>query len=235
MNKNKLAATAAGVLVVLLAGGYWAYDYYAGNHVEVKDVISTASPAGTAGGSTPAPSGGAVAADQINGSWKVLPASEVYFSVTTSKETVNFVVTPVQGAWQLDTSAPAKSTAEGKVEVGKLSSGNGQRDSHVKSEEYLDTAKFPEATFTVKSFGELPKQWKEGEKLPLELPGTLKVKDKTKDVVFKSEAVYEQGKLKLQGSTVVTFDDFGMKNPHAVTLSTQNDLQVQLRLVLEKA
>ncbi|SDD18974.1 Polyisoprenoid-binding protein YceI [Paenibacillus sp. UNCCL117] len=231
MKTNKLVI-AAGSLVILLAGGYWAYDYYAGNHVEVKDVISSsaAAPGAGAAGS----SGQAVQAGSIDGLWKIAPASEVYFSVTTSKETVNFVVTPVQGSWQLNTSSPAKSTAEGKLALSTLSSGNGQRDNHVKSADYLNIAQYPEATFKAKSFGELPKEWKEGVKVPVDLTGTLQVKDKTKDVVFKSEAVYEQGQLKLQGATTVTFSDFGMKNPHTVTLDTQNELQVQLRLVLER-
>ncbi|WP_159881885.1 YceI family protein [Paenibacillus puerhi] len=225
MKTNKLAIT-AGVLFVLLAGGYWAYDYYAGNHVEIKDVIPASAGA--------AASGQSVEASSLNGSWKVLPNSEVYFSVTTSKETVNFVVAPAQGSWQLDTASPDKSSAEGKLALSTLDSGNGQRDNHVKGAQYLDVAQFPEATFSVKSFGDLPKEWKEGVKVPLELAGTLTVKDKPKDVVFKSEAVYEQGQIKLQGSTTVTFADFGMKNPHTVTLDTQNELQVQLRLVLEK-
>lgn len=35
----------SGVVVALLAGGYGAYDYYAGNHVEVKEVVSSGSAA----------------------------------------------------------------------------------------------------------------------------------------------------------------------------------------------
>ncbi|WP_372814129.1 YceI family protein [Paenibacillus sp.] len=227
---TKTVAFSAGVAVVLLAGAYGAYDYFAGNHIEVKEVIPASAPVGGA-----AATGQAIKAEQIDGKWSVLPASEVYFSVTTSKETVNFVVTPTQGSWELNAADASRTTAEGKIETSALQSGNPQRDNHIKSKDYFDTAQFPEAVFTAKSFDQLPQAWKEGEKVGFQMSGTLQVKDRKKDVTFRSEALYEQGQLRLEGSTVVTFADFGMKNPHTVALDTQNDIQVQLRLVLEKA
>ncbi|MNO05015.1 hypothetical protein D3C81_2262350 [compost metagenome] len=55
-----------------------------------------------------------------------------------------------------------------------------------------------------------------------------------KDVVFQSQAVYNEGKLMLSGTTKVTFSDFGLTNPHNVVLETENEFTVQLELILAK-
>lgn len=233
MNKWKLA-TIITVIVIVAGGGigYYAYDYYAGNHVEVKDVISASTPSGsTQGAASAAPP--AAAAD-VNGTWNIQSASEVYFSVTTSKETVNFSVKPVTGSWTLNTADPSQNKAEGVVELSGLSSGNGQRDSHIKGADYLQVEQHPKATFTVKSFENLPKEWKTGATESFKMTGTLTVRGIAKEVTFDTKAQLDGTQLKLEGQTVVTFDDYGMKNPHTVVLSAQNDVTVQLRLILSK-
>lgn len=228
MLKVKAAVIAAGLVVLAGGGAYAAYDYYAGNHVEVKEVISTTTTGGTAAGAA----GGAVAASAINGNWSIQPTSEVYFSVTTSKETVNFAVKSVKGSWQLNAADASQNKAEGTVDLNALDSGNGQRDNHIKGNDYLQVANHPQAVFTVKSFEQLPQEWKEGQAAPFKMTGTLSLRGMTKEVTFDSKAQYDQGQLKVEGSTVVTFADFGMKNPHTVGLETENNVTVQLRLVL---
>lgn len=234
MNKWKLA-TIITVIVIVAGGGigYYAYDYYAGNHVEVKDVIGTSNSAANGSPASGTPASAAAPAD-VNGTWSIQSASEVYFSVTTSKETVNFSVKPVTGSWTLNTAEPAQNKAEGAVDLTGLSSGNGQRDSHIKSNDYLMVDQHPKATFTVKSFENLPKEWSAGVTESFKMTGTLTVRGIAKEVTFDTKAQLDQGQLKLEGQTVVTFEDFGLKNPHTVVLSTQNDITVQLRLVLAK-
>jgi polyisoprenoid-binding protein YceI len=230
MKKWKLITTIAAALVVVGGGaGYTAYDYYAGNHVEVKDVISSPNPASTTSGAA-----AVVEAAKIDGTWNIQPASEVYFSVTTSKETVNFSVKSVTGSWQLNTADAAQNKAEGAVDLNVLSSGNSQRDNHIKAADYLNVEQNSKATFAVKSFDQLPKEWKDGDTVSFKMTGTLTIKGIDKEVTFDSKAQYDQGQLKLEGNTLVTFADFGMKNPHTVLLDTQNDVNVQLRLVLAK-
>lgn len=224
--KLKIAVIAAAVGLSAAVGAYAAYDYYAGNHVEVKDVISTDA--------TGAGAGQAVEASRINGTWSIQPDSEVYFSVTTSKETVNFAVKSVKGSWKLSTAEAAANSAEGKVDMAAISSGNSQRDNHIKGKDYLAADQFPEAVFTAKSFGNLPAEWKEGETVSFPIAGTMTVKGISKEVTFESKAQITGGQLKLEGSTVVTFEDFGMKNPHKVVLNTENNITVQLRLLLNR-
>ena len=229
---KKTVLFASGLAFVLLAGGYAAYDYYAGNHVEIERVI----PAGGQASSGQASSGGAaaVSAQSLNGTWKVAASSKAYFSVTTSKETVNFVSDQVAGQWDLNAADPAQSKGQGEVPIASISSGNGQRDGHIKGKDYLQADAFPKATFQVSSFEGLPKEWKEGAAVPFKMKGKLNVKGVDKEVTFESNALYEQGQLKLSGTTVVTFGDFGMKNPHTVVLEAENNVTVRLELVLSK-
>ncbi|WP_438449018.1 YceI family protein [Gorillibacterium sp. sgz5001074] len=225
--KGKWIALAAGIVLAASGGGYAAYDYYAGNHVEVKEVIAAQAVEGSAAGKP-------VEAAAVNGTWSIQSGSEVYFSVTTSKETVNFVGKSVTGSWKLNISDTGANAAEGKVEMTSVGSGNSQRDNHIKGKDYLAVEQFPEAVFTAKSFGNLPREWKEGETISVPISGTLTIKGLTKEVTFDSKVQMSGGQLKLEGSTVVTFMDFGMKNPHTVVLNTENDVKVQLRLLLGK-
>ena len=207
MNVRKVVLT-IGVLAVVAGGSYAAYDYYAGNHITIQQVIPTHA-------SAPSKSATAAEPAKLDGQWTIQPASKVYLSVTTSKETVNIEGASVKGSWTINTIDTSQMKAEGIVDTKVLQSGNPQEDNHVKGKDGLNVANFPEAQFTVKSFGNFPKDLKEGTKASFTMAGTLTIKDISKDVVFTSEALYNQGALNVEGSTVVTFADYGMKNPAA--------------------
>lgn len=225
--KLKLTALAVGAIVVI-GGAYYAYDYYAGNHVTIQEAI----PGNSA--SAQVSTAAAVDTGKLNGDWSIQPDSKVYFSVTTSKEKVNFEGSTVTGKWALNTADLAKMKAEAVVGIDTMQSGNSQRDGHIKGQQYLNAQTFPEAKFTLKSIDNFPKEWKEGEKVSFDMLGTLTIKNITKDVIFKTDAVYNQDVINLGGSTSVTFDDFGMKNPHTVVLDTENNVTITLSLVMGK-
>ncbi|MFB9325580.1 YceI family protein [Paenibacillus aurantiacus] len=224
--KKKWVLAAGAAIVVLAGGGYITYDYFTGNQVEIKEVIGEAD-AATA-------SGAIVTGEQLNGDWTIADGSEVYISMTTSKETVNMTAGTVTGKWTIDTANAGQMTAEGTVDLEGLDSGNPMRDGHIKGDQYLNAAAHPQATFTAASIDGFPESWSEGVAVPLQLKGTLNVRGVDKEVVFDSQAVYDQGQVKLEGSTIVTFADFGMKNPHQVLVETENDVKVELQLLLDR-
>ncbi|MFD0587422.1 YceI family protein [Paenibacillus sp. GCM10027627] len=230
---NKRIWIAAAVGLVCLTGGYATYDYFTGNHVEIEEVIPAS------GGVQPEPSSASAAvsvqADQLNGSWSIGEPSHVYFTVKTSREEVNFSMDSVTGDWLFDLNNPNNMTGEGIVDLASLSSGNSQRDSHIASPDFLQTDAHPTATFKASSFELNTSEWKEGQVVPLSISGTMNVKGIDKEVVFDSQALYSENSLKLSGTTKVTFEDFGLTNPHKVVLSTENELTVRLELQLTKA
>lgn len=236
VRSRKVIGIAAFLLVLLFGGGYWIYDGLTGNHIKIESVL-TASPQAEEGAEAAVNSentGAAADTASIDGVWKVNTDSKVYFSVTTSKETVNYQINKVSGSWTVDTKDSAKNVAEGKVDLTSMDSGNSQRDNHVSGTELLDVAQFPEASFKAVSFGGLPSEWKEGTVFPLKIAGELTVKGITKSVTFAGNASYTEGGLKLEASTVVTFGDFGMKSPNTIVMDTENNLTVELRLIFVK-
>lgn len=242
MKKKQVVLIVAVLAVIVIgAGGYGLLNNYLGNNVAIESVMSPPAESGTdtsegtssVEGSTEAV---AVSADELNGVWNIASGSKVYWSVTTSKETVNFVNEAVTGSWNVDLSDASKMTGEGVLDMTALDSGNSQRDGHVKDrEDLLAVGQYPEATFKATAITTQATEFTEGATVPLTIEGTLTVKGIDKAVTFDSTAMYRDGQLLLSGTTKVTFADFGMTSPHTVVLETENDLSVQLELILSQA
>ncbi|NMI05559.1 YceI family protein [Paenibacillus sp. SZ31] len=238
MNKKAKAWLITGVAAVAVigGGGYYLTNSYLGNNVEIEQVL----PASTATSTTAVDSTGAVvanetaAAEQLNGDWSISEGSKVYFSVTTSQETVNFVDEQVTGNWTINVDDATQMKAEGQIEMDGIDSGNGQRDGHVKQADFFDIATYPQATFTATSFEGVPTEWPVGQTVDIKMNGTITVRGVEKEVTFDAKAAYENNEVLLSATSMVTFEDFGMENPHSVVLSTENDIQVQLELKLSK-
>lgn len=238
MNKKAKAWLITGVAAVAVigGGGYYLTNSYLGNNVEIEQVL----PASTATSTTAVDSTGAVvanetaAAEQLNGEWSISEGSKVYFSVTTSQETVNFVDEQVTGNWTINVDDATQMKAEGQIEMDGIDSGNGQRDGHVKQADFFDIATYPQATFTATSFEGVPTEWPVGQTVDIKMNGTITVRGVEKEVTFDAKAAYENNEVLLSATSMVTFEDFGMENPHSVVLSTENDIQVQLELKLSK-
>lgn len=243
MNKRGWSILIVALVVIIGVGGYFVFKSFTGNNIEINSVIpdnTQNNGANTAAGntsSTPATTsneGGEVATDALNGQWKISDTSKVYFSVTTSQETVNFENKKVKGIWEINVDSPTAMKGTGSIDMTANDSGNKQRDNHIQQADFFDVAKFPDATFTATSFENLPTTWTEGTAIPFELTGKLTVKGIEKDVTFDAQAMYKNNQVMLSGKTKVTFSDFGMQNPHNVVMSTENDIGVQLELVLDK-
>ncbi|MDR6243018.1 YceI family protein [Paenibacillus hunanensis] len=234
MNKKTRNWLIAGVVVIAIVGigGYTFMKSYLGNKVAIESVVPAQTAAAESTGA--ATSAQSATGSELNGNWAINDKSKVYFSVTTSQETVNFVDNKVSGSWNVNVDDPSKMTSEGQIDMSAIDSGTAQRDEHVKSADFFDVAQFPNATFKATSFENVPKEWVSGATNDFKMTGTLTVKGKEKEVTFDMKGVYQDGQVLLSGTTKVTFADFGMKNPHSVVLSTQNDINVQLELVLDK-
>ena len=238
MQKKYIVPVVAVIVVVIGVVTYSVLNDYMGNNIEVESVIDQNNGASTSEeklANNSEVASASVLSEELNGKWNIVNGSKVYWSVTTSKETVNFINEGVTGNWTLDVQNPTAITGEGVVDMNSLDSGNAQRDSHVKERsDLLAVSEHPQATFVAKSFSDFPTDWIAGTVVPLTIEGTIKVKGMEKDVEFESEVMYKDGQLLLSGETIVTFEDFGMQSPHTVVLEAENELIVQLELILNK-
>lgn len=238
MNKRSWSIIAVALVVVVGVGGYLFFKSFTGNNVEINSVIpgnSANTEAAASGENTSENAGAALGADILNGVWNLADQSKVYFSVTTSQETVNFVNEKVSGGWEVALDAPESMKGTSSIDMTANDSGNSQRDEHIQQADFFDVAQFPTASFTATSFDSLPTEWTEGTAVPFKMTGTLTVKGIDKEVTFDAQAMYSNNnQIMLSGKTIVAFSDFGMQNPHNVVMTTENDISVQLELVLAR-
>jgi len=89
-------------------------------------------------------------APDLTGTWTIDPAhSQVGFAVRHAMvATVRGSFAVYDGTLVLDAADPTRSTARLQIDAASISTGQEQRDSHLKSPDFLDVAKFPALTFT---------------------------------------------------------------------------------------
>jgi polyisoprenoid-binding protein YceI len=73
--------------------------------------------------------------------------SEASFQVRHFVSKVRGRFTDVAGTIQVDRTSPEKSTVEFTIKSASIDTANAQRDTHLKSPDFFDAAKFPEITF----------------------------------------------------------------------------------------
>ncbi|MGO9436923.1 MAG: YceI family protein [Terracidiphilus sp.] len=144
--------------------------------------------------------------------WKIDPAhSSAEFKVKHMMiSNVKGSFSGVTGSLQLNEANPAHSSVEGIVPVATLSTGDQQRDAHLKSADFLDAEKYP--TFTFKSTN-----------VTRHAPGAHKVTGEltlhgvTQNVTFDVEGPSEPGKdpygntrIGLSATTKINRKDFGL-------------------------
>jgi len=126
------------------------------------------------------------------------------------------MVTSVRGAFEefegtahLDAADPTKSSATVTMKVASISTGQEQRDAHLKSPDFFDVETYPEITFVSTAAEQVDDD-------TYRLTGNLTVKDVTKpisvDFTFNGSAKDPYGNLRagFEGRTTLNRKDFGL-------------------------
>ena len=104
--------------------------------------------------------------------------SSVEFSITHMIGHVKGSFTAFSGTIVVDRANLEASTAEATIQVASVDTHNEKRDTHLKSPDFFDAAKF--ATLSFKS-----KSWKKTGDNTYDVTGDLTIKDVTKEVILK--------------------------------------------------
>ncbi len=113
------------------------------------------------------------------------------------------------GSFSYDEAAPEKASVEVTIQTGSVDSNHAERDKHLRSDDFLDVRKYPEATFV--STGYTPREKGKGT-----LKGNLTLHGVTRTVDIEIESIgagndpwggYRRG---FQGSTTFALSDFGI-------------------------
>lgn len=144
--------------------------------------------------------------------WKLDPAhSSADFKVKHMMiSNVKGSLTGMTGVLHEDPSDPSRSTVEATIDVSTLSTGDPQRDGHLKSPDFFEVEKYPTMTFKSTAV----KRTGDGE---YEVDGDLTMHGVTKPVTFKVEGPSAPGKdpwgntrIGLSATTKLNRKDFGL-------------------------
>ena len=150
------------------------------------------------------------------------PASQITWNLDPAHSAAEFKVkhmmisnvkgslTGLKGVLHENTADPSQSTVEASIDVSTLSTGDTQRDGHLKSADFFETEKYPTMTFKSTSV----KRTGEGE---YTVAGDLTMHGVTKPVTFAVEGPSAPGKdpwgntrIGLSATTKINREDFGL-------------------------
>jgi polyisoprenoid-binding protein YceI len=160
--------------------------------------------------------------------------SSIDFKVRHFVSRVPGKFTQFEGSITVDRANLENSSAVAKIAIGSVSTDNDKRDTHLKSPDFFDAAKFPEMTFKSTA-------WKKTGDDTFDVTGDLTIKDVTKPVVLKVKLLGfgpgPQG-AQLSGweaTTTIDKSAFGVNGPAmlgkalgdevAVTINVEGDLK----------
>jgi len=141
----------------------------------------------------------------------------------------------VTGTITADVSQPQTAQVEVSIDTTALTTGNEQRDAHLKSPDFLDVENFPAILFKSKSV--------QGATEEMEIIGDLTIKGVTREITLKAEATPEVPspfggyKVGVSATALVNREDFGITwNMVLETggVAVAKDIHIQIDLELDR-
>lgn len=143
----------------------------------------------------------------------------------------------VSGAIFFDRRRPSRSEVGTiTVRLDTLTSGIALRDQRLRGE-YLESSKFPIATFKATRLGNLPDTaYTVGQELRFKIAGDLTVHGVTREVTFDATARITGDTLTSTATTTVMMSDFGIKVPDLLNfVKAQNTVGLELSITAQRA
>lgn len=117
------------------------------------------------------------------------------------------------------------------VDISALTSDSRRRDDRIRNE-WLESLKFPSATFAGTAVKGLPTAYQEGTEITFEVTGDLQIRDVVRPTTFAVKARLENEQLSGRAETKILMTDFGFDPPDiAGILKAENEARVALKFV----
>lgn len=179
--------------------------------------------------------GSTTTAVPVDGTWTVGTGSQAGYRV---HETLVGQSTTAVGRTSKVTGSAAISgtqltSATFTVDMASVASDKSERDSRFRGSSVMDTAQYPNGTFTLTrpiALGSIPEP---GKKVTEHATGNLTLHGVTKSVTFDMTAVRGGSSIQVQGSIPVTFSDFNVTAPAIggfVTVDSSGQIEFLLNL-----
>jgi polyisoprenoid-binding protein YceI len=163
-------------------------------------------------------------------SWAAYRVDETFFDVR-GLVTVTGTTSAVAGEILLDPENPAASrVGEIIVDISQLRTDEPSRDNAIRRS-WLESARYPLATFNNATMSGLPGRWIEGEPFAFKMAGDMTVREATKPVTWEVNATVEGDEVRGRSMTQLKMSDFGVEPPSLMDLKVEDDIALTLEFV----
>jgi polyisoprenoid-binding protein YceI len=161
---------------------------------------------------------------------------EVFINENNRLNTAVGVTSVVEGQFTLNRADPAASDfGEFTVDISTLQSDSNRRDNRIR-QEWLESARFPIATFVVKEVRNFPPNPQEDQPMLFQLVGDLTLKETTREVTWDVTAMLSDDRLTGVAKTFILLEDFNIPVPNIVGILRVTDgATVTLKFVFRAA
>lgn len=159
---------------------------------------------------------------------------EVFFREGNRFNVAIGITKVISGEVRVDRAQPRNSTIGPIViDISAFQSDRARRDQFIR-ERWLESARFPKATFTPTRIDGLLERHVEGAKLALRVTGELTIREVTKPTTFAVTAQLQGDTLTATGTTTVRMTDFGFDPPEILgTLKAENEAKLVFTFVAQ--
>ncbi|MDR7554497.1 MAG: YceI family protein [Armatimonadota bacterium] len=161
---------------------------------------------------------------------------EVFLNQNNRFNVAEGTTTAVRGEIVIDRAAPRNSRVGTiTVDISQFRSDSARRDNAIR-ERWLESARYPLATFTPTAIEGLPATYTDGQELRLKITGDLRVRETTRRVTFDTTLKLEGTTLTGVAATQIRMTDFGFDPPAILgILRAENDVRLEFHIVARAA
>lgn len=152
---------------------------------------------------------------------------EVFINENNRINTAVGVTKGISGKVEIDRANPQNSQiGPVTIDISQFTSDSSRRDNAIRSR-FLESGKYPQATFVTTQIEGLPTTIEDGKTYPLKISGDLTIREVTKPVTFDANVRLDQSRLSGQAGTTLLMSDFGF-GPISIAGILKTDDQVNL-------
>ena len=157
---------------------------------------------------------------------------ETFFNQNNRFNVAVGVTSDISGAVELNISTPSQSkVSKITVDISKLKSDSGRRDNTIR-ERFLESGRFPVATFVPTSIEGLPATYTEGQEISFKVTGDLIVHETTQPVTFDVTVKLSGDTLTGTATTTILMSNFGIGPiKMAGILGTEDEVKLTFNFV----
>lgn len=157
---------------------------------------------------------------------------EVFFREGNRFNVAVGVTKAVSGVVRIDRAQPRNSSISPIViDISAFTSDRARRDQLIR-ERWLESARFPQATFTPTRVEGLPERYAEGTEVALRVTGDLTIREATRPTTFAVTAKLTGDTLTVTGTTTIRMTDFGFDPPEILgTLKAENEAKLAFTFI----